>query len=130
MTNDVKRCYGMIVASGFGDLDSCAVINFIMESHSQPAILAMMAWFNLTKGRLDRVRTYLSKAEILCGSDEDLAYLLHIGSMAYLRMDDLREALDKERRCLSSCRKTKDVYLAAQVLVHVGALWSALRKTA
>jgi hypothetical protein len=75
---------------------------------------------------VDRSKASLARAEASCESEEDLAYVLHIESIAFLRMGDTGKALEKEDACLALCRKTKNPRLAAQVLVQLGAISHAL----
>jgi hypothetical protein len=125
MTGDVARCCRALEESGW-EPDRYTVVRLVLESDSWAAVFMAIGWFNLREGRMDRARAFLARAEASCGNDEELSYVLHGESVAYLSMGDATTALEKERGCLALCRKTRDLSLAARVLVQVGAISSAL----
>ena len=122
---DIKECYEVMEQSAW-ELDRSKVATLVMESQSWAATYVLIGWFALTEGRVDRSKASLARAEASCESEEDLAYVLHIESIAFLRMGDTGKALEKEDACLALCRKTKNPRLAAQVLVQLGAISHAL----
>lgn len=116
---DVKECYEVMEQSAW-ELDRYTLAKLVIGSRSWASNYVLTGWYVLTQGRVDCSKADLAKAETLCESEEDLAYVLHIESIAFLRMGDARMALEKEDACLALCRKTKNRHLAAKVLVHLG----------
>ena len=125
MTGDVRRCYGIMEESGW-EPDRHTVVRLVMESQSWAAVYMAVGWFHVTQGTMDRARACFAKAEASCESDEELSYVLHAASIASLSMGDPTTALQKERACLALCRGTRDLPLVAKVLVHLGAISSAI----
>ena len=124
--SDVKRCYRALEESEWV-LDKRTLVDLAMESRSRAARFMIVGWYNLQVGQIERSRTCLAEAETSCENDNELSYVLHVESIALLCMaDDVREALEKERRCLTLCRRTGDRYLVAKVLIQLGAIWNAL----
>ena len=114
---DVKECYEVMEQSAW-ELDRYTLAKLVIGSRSWASNYVLTGWYVLTQGRVDCSKADLAKAETLCESEEDLAYVLHIESIAFLRMGDARMALEKEDACLALCRKTKNRHLAAKVLVQ------------
>jgi hypothetical protein len=126
---DVMRCYRFMEEAGW-ELDKVTTIDLVMCSQSWTAAYMVTGWFNLIEGRPDRSRAYLAKAEAWCATEEELAYVLHVESKASLRMGDIGTALEKEQDCLAICRRTRDRYLVARVLVQLGMIVSVFNRNA
>ena len=122
---DIKECYEVMEQSAW-ELDRSKVATLVMESQSWAATYVLIGWFALTEGKVGRSKACLARAEASCESEEDLAYVLHIESIAFLRMGDTGKALEKEDACLALCRKTKNRHLVAKVLIQLGAISHAL----
>ncbi|MGD0661389.1 MAG: hypothetical protein ABSD38_25270 [Syntrophorhabdales bacterium] len=125
LTGDVMECCRLMEEAGW-ELDKVTVIDLVMDSQSWAAVYMVVGWFELIEGKPDRSKAYLAKAKAACATEGERAYVLHVESMASLRMGDIGTALEREHECFAICRRTKDRYLLTRVLVQLGAISNAL----
>ena len=121
---DIERCYGLIEESGCRPLDTPMVIDFVLEAHSWAAIYALLAWVNLMRNDIERSRLLLTKAEEHCRDDHELAYVLHLKSLALSRMGHFETALETCLRCLEVCKATPNKHLLVRVLLSLAVMYN------
>ena len=125
LTGDVMECCRLMEEAGW-EPDKVTVIDLVMDSQSWAAVYMVVGWFELIEGKPDRSKAYLAKAIAACTTEEDRAYVLHVESVASLRMGDTRTAFEREGECFAICCRTKDRYLLTRVLIQLGAISNAL----
>jgi len=107
---NVRQCYELI--------------DCVLESRSWDAACALLAWFDLMANDIERSKVLFREAEERCKDDQELAYVLHLQSLALSREGQFDIVLKTRLRCLDICRATRNKHLLVRVLLNLALIYN------